>query len=161
MQIEGDFRFGKYNLVGTPEKHNRATTCGFRIVQETQERKGEACEKYDKVKRVKEKEELLVPACLAFHSFLMIVLKAVCRFKFELMDETVQLKRHGTCDRFAIAHWMIYELKKKTCIGEKKASTTTTIIIITTSHMEEEEEEGKKRRIRGKEEEQEKKKKKK
>lgn len=41
----------------------------LRIVQETRERKGEACEKYDKVKRVKEKEELLVPACLSFHRY--------------------------------------------------------------------------------------------
>lgn len=30
MQIEGYFRFGKYNLVGIPEKNDRATTFGFR-----------------------------------------------------------------------------------------------------------------------------------
>lgn len=30
MQIEEYFRSGKYNLIRTPGKHNRATTFGFR-----------------------------------------------------------------------------------------------------------------------------------
>lgn len=30
MQIEGYFRSGKYNLIRTPEKHNRGTASGFR-----------------------------------------------------------------------------------------------------------------------------------